>query len=97
MRQRRSFVRPEGKKSARLVVIASEGSDTEPIYFGAVKTELCYSNVHVEVLKRSAGSSNPESVYQQLRQFKEEYNHYCPRKSVNILAKLHILNSLTIV
>ena len=23
--------------------------------------------------------------------------HYCPRKSVNILAKLHILNSLTIV
>ena len=24
-------------------------------------------------------------------------NHYCPRKSVNILAKRHILNSLTIV
>ena len=23
--------------------------------------------------------------------------HYCPRKSVNILAKRHILNSLTIV
>ena len=23
--------------------------------------------------------------------------HYCPRKSVNILAKLHILNGLTIV
>ena len=74
MRQRKSFVRPEGKKSARLVVIASEGSDTEPIYFEAVKAELCYSNVHVEVLKRSAGSSSPENVYQQLQQFKEEYN-----------------------
>lgn len=29
MRQRRNFERPEGVKSARLIVIAAEGRDTE--------------------------------------------------------------------
>ena len=29
--------------------------------------------------------------------FANNGEHYCPRKSVNILAKLHILNGLTIV
>lgn len=33
MRVRRNFERPEGKKSARLVVIAAEGKETENIYF----------------------------------------------------------------
>ena len=31
------------------------------------------------------------------RDYEYVREHYCPRKSVNILAKRHILNSLTIV
>lgn len=37
MRKRKDFVRLEGVRSARLVVIASEGRCTESIYFSAVK------------------------------------------------------------
>ena len=74
MRQRKDFTRLEGKKSARLVIIATEGTDTEPIYFEAVKADLCSSNVHVEVLRRSDGNSSPENVYHQLQMFKDEYN-----------------------
>ena len=74
MRQRKDFTRSEGKKSARLVIIATEGTDTEPIYFEAVKADLCSSNVHVEVLRRADGNSSPENVYHQLQMFKEEYN-----------------------
>lgn len=74
MRQRKDFTRSEGKKSARLVIIATEGTDTEPVYFEAVKADLCSSNVHVEVLKREEGGSNPENVYYQLQIFKDEYN-----------------------
>ncbi|MBQ9215193.1 MAG: RloB domain-containing protein [Prevotella sp.] len=74
MRQRKDFTRSEGKKSARLVIIATEGTDTEPIYFEAVKANLCSSNVHVEVLERTEGGSNPENVYHQLQSFKDEYN-----------------------
>jgi uncharacterized protein YqeY len=40
MRVRRNFERPEGKKSARLVVIAAEGKETENIYFEAGRLEL---------------------------------------------------------
>lgn len=74
MRQRKDFTRSEGKKSARLVIIATEGTDTEPIYFEAVKADFCSSNVHVEVLRRTDGNSSPENVYHQLRMFKDEYN-----------------------
>ena len=37
MRQRRDFERPEGLKSARLIVIAAEGRKTENIYFEATR------------------------------------------------------------
>ena len=40
MRIRKNFERPEGKKSARLVVIASEGRKTEQIYFEALKEKM---------------------------------------------------------
>lgn len=73
MRQRKSFDRPEGKKSARLVIIASEGRYTESIYFEAVKSELCATNVHMEVLRRETDNSSPEYVHAQLREFMKEY------------------------
>lgn len=74
MRQRRDFVRPEGKKSARLVVIAAEGKETENIYFEAMKRFRQASNVHVEILHRDENASSPIVVYEQIKQFKQEYN-----------------------
>lgn len=40
MRVRKDFTRLEGDKSARLVVIAAEGFETENLYFEAMKAEL---------------------------------------------------------
>lgn len=74
MRQRREFERPEGKKSARLVVIAAEGNMTENIYFEAMKRKRQASNVHVEILHRDRHTSSPVAMYDQLRHFKQEYN-----------------------
>ena len=74
MRKRKDFIRLEGVRSARLVVIAAEGRDTENIYFEAVKRHLKASNVHVEVLHRENNNSSPENVYSQISDFKKEYN-----------------------
>lgn len=74
MRQRRNFERPEGVKSARLIVIAAEGRNTENIYFEAMKVSLCDPSVHVEVLHRNDDDSSPENVYSQIRDFMDEYN-----------------------
>ena len=74
MRQRKNFTRREGDKSARLVVIAAEGRETENIYFEAMKVSLCASKVHVEVLHRDSDQSSPEHVFDQIHQFMSEYN-----------------------
>lgn len=73
MRIRHSFERPEGKKSARLIVVASEGKETEKIYFNAVKNIVCAGNVHLEVLERNSNASSPDVVYSQLKQFQDTY------------------------
>ncbi len=74
MRKRKDFVRLEGVKSARLVVIASEGRRTESIYFSAVRDKLRAPNVHVEILDRNSNDSSPESVHSQIVEFMQEYN-----------------------
>ena len=74
MRKRKDFVRLEGVRSARLVVIAGEGRYTESIYFNAVKNELRAPNVHVEVLDRNSDESSPESVHRQVTDFMRQYN-----------------------
>ena len=74
MRKRKDFVRLEGVRSARLVVIAGEGRYTESIYFNAVKNELRAPNVHVEVLDRNSDESSPESVHRQVAVFIRPYN-----------------------
>ena len=69
MRIRKNFERPEGKKSARLVVIASEGRKTEQIYFEALKEKMEASNVHVVVLSKDEENNSdpdPNSVYRKL-------------------------------
>lgn len=74
MRKRKDFVRLEGVRSARLVVIASEGRCTESIYFSAVKDKLRAPNVHVEILARDSNESSPESVHGQIADFMRQYN-----------------------
>ena len=74
MRKRKNFERPEGFRSARLIVIAAEGRKTENIYFEAMKTSLCSSNVHVVVLQRDDNNSSPENVLAQIKDFMAEYN-----------------------
>lgn len=74
MRKRKDFVRLEGVRSARLVVIASEGRCTESIYFSAVKDRLRAPNVHVEILARDSNESSPESVHAQIADFMRQYN-----------------------
>lgn len=76
MRIRKNFERPEGKKSARLVVIASEGRKTEQIYFEALKEKMEASNVHVVVLSKDEENNSdpdPNSVYNRLCEFKDFY------------------------
>lgn len=73
MRIRKEFERPEGKKSARLVIIAAEGKETENIYFEAMKKLRQASNVHVEILHRDENASSPVIVYEQIQHFKQEY------------------------
>lgn len=71
MRERR-----EAFRDARLIVIASEGKDTERIYFKALAKEYTNPRVHVHVLERSAdeqNNSSPEYVLKQLNDYKSQY------------------------
>ena len=43
--------RQEAFRDARLIVIASEGKDTERIYFKALAKEYTNPRVHVHILK----------------------------------------------
>ncbi len=71
MRERR-----EAFRDARLIVIASEGKDTERIYFKALAKEYTNPRVHVHILERSAdeqNNSSPEHVLKQLNDYKSQY------------------------
>jgi hypothetical protein len=71
MRERR-----EAFRDARLIVIASEGKDTERIYFKALAKEYTNPRVHVHILGRSEAEQNnssPEHVLKQLNYYKEQY------------------------
>lgn len=72
MRERR-----EAFRDARLIVIASEGKDTERIYFKALAKEYTNLRVHVHILERSENEQNnssPEHVLQQLNDYKSKYD-----------------------
>ena len=78
MRSRNSLMRErqEAFRDARLIVIASEGKDTERIYFKALAKEYANPRVHVHILERSESEQNnssPEHVLKQLNDYKEQY------------------------
>lgn len=71
MRERR-----EAFRDARLIVIASEGKDTERIYFKALAKEYTNPRVHVHILERGVderNNSSPEHVLKQLNDYKSQY------------------------
>ena len=74
MRKRKSFERPEGVKSGRLVVIAAEGKETENIYFEQMKVSFHASGVQIEILRRDTNESSPEHVYRQIQDFAAKYD-----------------------
>lgn len=79
MRSRNSFMRErrEAFRDARLIVIASEGKDTERIYFKALAKEYSNLRVHVHILERSENEQNnssPEHVLKQLNDYKSKYD-----------------------
>ena len=68
--------RHEAFRDARLIVIASEGKDTERIYFMALAKEYTNPRVHVHILERreeEQNNSSPEHVLKQLGDYKEQY------------------------
>ena len=78
MRSRNSLMRErqEAFRDARLIVVASEGKDTERIYFKALAKEYTNPRVHVHILERSEAEQNnssPEHVLKQLNDYKEQY------------------------
>lgn len=78
MRSRNSLKRErrEAFRDARLIVIASEGKDTERIYFTALAKEYTNPRVHVHILERSENEQNnssPEHVLKQLNDYKSQY------------------------
>ena len=78
MRSRNSLMRErrEAFRDARLIVIASEGKNTERIYFKALAKEYTNPRVHVHILKRSEdeqNNSSPEHVLKQLNDYKGHY------------------------
>ena len=69
--------RQEAFRDARLIVIASEGKDTERIYFKALAKEYTNPRVHVHILERSVdeqNNSSPEHVFKQLNDYKNLYD-----------------------
>ena len=79
MRSRNSLMRErrEAFRAARLIVIASEGKDTERIYFKALAKEYTNLRVHVHILERSENDQNnssPEHVLKQLNDYKSKYD-----------------------
>ncbi|HZY82268.1 MAG TPA: RloB family protein [Cyclobacteriaceae bacterium] len=76
MRSKPSFKRKSGLRDAKLIIIATEGDVTERTYFNGVAKSPEYRNsgVHVEVLVREDGGSDPKNCLQTLNKFKKTYN-----------------------
>lgn len=73
-RIKRDFKRPENKRSAKLIVIATEGRKTERIYFEALVENFDSTKVHVEVIEKLDDNSSPDRALTQLNSFADEYN-----------------------
>jgi hypothetical protein len=71
---KKPFKRRAGFRDARLIIIATEGKNTEPIYFNGLKVAYHKLSVQVEVLERTTSGSSPAHVQRELDGFKKEYH-----------------------
>lgn len=74
--QKNRFIPPKRRSSfrdAKLIIIASEGTNTEKKYFDDLAEIHASLNVHVEVLDRIKTGSDPKTVLQELDRFKKRY------------------------
>jgi len=71
----KSRTRISGILSPKLIIIASEGTNTERIYFEDMASPHYYRNpkVHVEVLERTDTASSPAHILSFLDSFKHKY------------------------
>lgn len=76
MRTKRTFTRKSGLRDSKLIIIATEGEKTEKAYFNGIAFSTIYrhSGVHVEVLERLDGGSDPKNCLRSLTKFKSEYH-----------------------
>ena len=73
-REFRSRERKSGIRNPNLIVIASEGSNTEPQYFEGLKEKYTNTKIHVEILPpRENTKSAPKFVLGQLDDFRRTY------------------------
>lgn len=74
-RTRKPFRRTSSVRDAKLIIIASEGEITERQYFKGIAFSPKYKNpkVHVEILKREGGESDPKQCLSNLDEFNLVY------------------------
>ena len=66
--------RRSGNRDAKLIVIATEGTKTEKKYFDSLVEAYFIPNIHVEVLDRINGGSDPKTVLKTLDNFRKKYS-----------------------
>ena len=69
----RPWVRKSGVRDSRLIIIASEGTNTEKYYFENLVAAYFNPRIHVEVLDRIETGSDSQRVLRQLDNFRREY------------------------
>lgn len=74
MYKHKSFKRIEGVRSDVLFVIATEGRDTERIYFDALRQNLQMSRIRMEILPSENNDSAPNKVLERLQSFQTRYD-----------------------
>lgn len=74
-RERKTFKRKSGFRDATLFVIATEGENTEPDYFEALKNhnDWLSPKVHIEIIPSKNGLSSVSYVLGALSEFKKNY------------------------
>jgi hypothetical protein len=65
--------RRSGVRDARLIIIASEGTNTEKQYFDALQARYRNTRIHPESIERRTTASDPAHVMKGLDDFRKEY------------------------
>jgi hypothetical protein len=70
-RKKRKFEKGIDSRYASMIIIATEGEETEQRYFSIVKERYQNSRVYVEVIPSEEGRSSPEHIIDNLNRFRD--------------------------